>query len=27
VRSNAGAIGYVVEGTDLGVGVKVVALP
>jgi ABC-type phosphate transport system substrate-binding protein len=27
VRSNAGAIGYVMEGTDLGVGVKVVAIP
>jgi len=26
VRSNAGAIGYVVEGTDLGTGVKVMEI-
>jgi ABC-type phosphate transport system substrate-binding protein len=26
VRSNAGAIGYVVEGTDLGTGVKAVVI-
>jgi ABC-type phosphate transport system substrate-binding protein len=26
VRSNAGAIGYVTEGTDLGAGVKVMAI-
>ena len=27
VRSNAGAIGYVVSGTDLGSGIKVLAIP
>jgi ABC-type phosphate transport system substrate-binding protein len=27
VRSNPGAIGYVVSGTDLGVGIKVLVLP
>jgi ABC-type phosphate transport system substrate-binding protein len=27
VRSNVGAIGYVVEGTDLGAGVKLLVIP